>query len=184
VNTIELWHEVEIGSWSVADQIDRDDRRFLHLRENTPRDVTRALTDRERDVVARASRGDSNKVVAYDLGIGVSTVSTHLSNAAAKLGLRSRTAIIQVYCALGRADATVAVGTAVLSFAIGPRLPDILSVAEREVVALVVAGMSNETVARARQVSASTVANQLAAVMRKLAVGSRADLTAQVMRAA
>jgi len=51
-----------------------------------------------------------------------------------------------------------------------------LSVAEREVVALALEGRSNLEIAGARGTSARTVANQLASIFRKLAVGSRAEL--------
>jgi DNA-binding CsgD family transcriptional regulator len=50
--------------------------------------------------------------------------------------------------------------------------------AEREVIELALEGLSNEEIARARGTSAGTVANQLASIYRKLAVGSRSGLSA------
>ncbi|MBI5481660.1 MAG: helix-turn-helix transcriptional regulator [Deltaproteobacteria bacterium] len=53
-----------------------------------------------------------------------------------------------------------------------------LTLAEREVAAAAVAGKSNQEIAAARGVSTRTVANQLAAVYRKLGINSRAELAA------
>jgi len=53
------------------------------------------LTLRERQVVGFASLGHSNKLIAYELGLKPSTIATHLSAAAKKLGLRSRLELIQ-----------------------------------------------------------------------------------------
>jgi DNA-binding NarL/FixJ family response regulator len=53
-----------------------------------------------------------------------------------------------------------------------------LTGAEREVALAALRGLSNEEIARARGTSKRTVANQLAALYRKLGVGSRAELAA------
>jgi len=55
--------------------------------------------------------------------------------------------------------------------------PD-LTAAERDVRALILRGLANAEIARARGTSVRTVANQVAALMRKLGVGSRAELAA------
>jgi DNA-binding NarL/FixJ family response regulator len=187
----QLWHQLEVGSWSVVHHLDRDRQRYLLARENAPSARgTRALTPRERQIVECASHGWSNKVIAFELGISSSSVSTHLSHAAAKLGLSSRMAVIELFVALAvksPPDASVSyVGWAGKKFAVfaiptGPDLPEILSPAERDVVTLVVAGKSNAAIAQARGVSARTVENQLAAAMKKLGVSSRANLTAFLM---
>jgi DNA-binding NarL/FixJ family response regulator len=181
----QLWRQLELGSWSVVDQVDHERRCFLFAQENAlEARVARALTEREREVVVFASRGLSNKVIAYELGVTSSTVSTHLSHAAAKLGLASRAAIIETYLALTAAQVSVSyVGWAGKRYAVlaMPRrfeLPDGLSAAEREVVARAARGESNAAIARVRAVSVRTVENQLASAMRKLGVTSRANLTA------
>lgn len=62
-----------------------------------------------------------------------------------------------------------------------PEVPDVhLTEAEREVLAGVVDGLDNEQLARERGVSKSTIANQIATLMRKLGVGSRWELVARV----
>ena len=53
-----------------------------------------------------------------------------------------------------------------------------LSGAEKEIVAGVLAGLSNASIARRRGTATRTVANQLAALYRKLGVGSRRELVA------
>jgi DNA-binding CsgD family transcriptional regulator len=56
------------------------------------------------------------------------------------------------------------------------RVPDGLSAAEREVVLLVCEGRSNTEIARTRETSASTVANQLNSVYTKLKISGRQEL--------
>ena len=53
-----------------------------------------------------------------------------------------------------------------------------LTEAEREVARLVVAGLSNEAIARRRNVSLRTIANQVSSIYRKLAIRSRRELSA------
>lgn len=55
-----------------------------------------------------------------------------------------------------------------------------LTDAERDVVMLVILGLSNKEVAEQRACSARTVANQLASAYRKLEVGSRGELVARL----
>ena len=45
----------------------------------------RALTERERQIVAYADLGQSNKLIAYQLGLSPSTVGVHLAHAREKL---------------------------------------------------------------------------------------------------
>ncbi len=51
---------------------------------------TRALSRREREVLALLSRGSSNKDIAADLVISINTVERHLANIFTKLDVRSR----------------------------------------------------------------------------------------------
>lgn len=53
-----------------------------------------------------------------------------------------------------------------------------LTEAERAVVTLVLRGLSNESIAKDRRASVSTVANQLTSVYKKLGVGGRRELVA------
>lgn len=54
------------------------------------------LSEREREVLELVSRGASNKDVAEGLGISLRTVESHMSNAMAKLGAKSRVEAISV----------------------------------------------------------------------------------------
>jgi DNA-binding CsgD family transcriptional regulator len=53
-----------------------------------------------------------------------------------------------------------------------------LTDAERDVLTRILAGDSNETIAKARGSAVRTVANQIASIFRKLGVSSRAELAA------
>ncbi len=57
-----------------------------------------------------------------------------------------------------------------------PVLPPALTRAETEVATLALRGLSNREIAQARGASERSVANQLAAIFRKLGVGSRSEL--------
>ena len=49
------------------------------------------LTERQRQVVERLRQGQSNKEIAYGLGIGIGTVKTHIGAILIRLGARNRT---------------------------------------------------------------------------------------------
>lgn len=63
---------------------------------------TSRLTRREREVVAAVARGRTNKAIAYELGLGISTVSWYLGSAMRKLGTPSRVALIRLCAPLCR----------------------------------------------------------------------------------
>jgi DNA-binding CsgD family transcriptional regulator len=70
---------------------------------------------------------------------------------------------------------------AVLSFPIStPSLPPSLSAAEREVALHLLEGRSNAQIAASRRTSVRTVANQVASLLRKLEVRSRAEFVVAV----
>jgi DNA-binding CsgD family transcriptional regulator len=97
---ISIWRGLVVGRWSLVDSFDYGGRRHLIARRN---DVTtpawKALTARERQIVAYAALGHSNKLIAYELGLSLSTVAMHLSRAAARVGARSRVELITTYTA-------------------------------------------------------------------------------------
>jgi len=94
---LELWKGLIGGRWSLVDHFEKDGRRYLVARRNEP-DVQAAptLTRREAQVAGYAALGHGNKLIAYELGLSVSTVATHLSAAQHKLGLRSRVDLASV----------------------------------------------------------------------------------------
>jgi DNA-binding CsgD family transcriptional regulator len=103
---VESWRGLVEGRWSLVDQGESDGRRFILARRNEPgaRDP-KALLPRERDVLAYAALGHSNKHIAYALGLAPTTVATHLAAAIAKLGLRSRRELIAVLGPMARVPA-------------------------------------------------------------------------------
>jgi DNA-binding NarL/FixJ family response regulator len=60
-------------------------------------------------------------------------------------------------------------------------LPDSLAPVERDVVRGMLAGLSNVEIAARRGTSVRTVANQVAAIFRKLEIGSRARLVQRLL---
>jgi DNA-binding CsgD family transcriptional regulator len=56
-----------------------------------------ALSPRERQALSFAVLGDSNKLIAYELGISASTVGVLLYRAAQKLRCRSRAELLQKF---------------------------------------------------------------------------------------
>jgi DNA-binding CsgD family transcriptional regulator len=96
--TLAAWQALVDGRWTVFDHFDRDGRRFVIARRNDPDAPDNdALTLRERQVLGYAAMGHTNKLIAYELGLSPSTVATHLSAAAAKLGVETRVALIRKF---------------------------------------------------------------------------------------
>jgi DNA-binding CsgD family transcriptional regulator len=110
-----------------------------------------------------AARGFSGKGTAYALGLGESTVSNALAHAAKKLGLRSRSSLIQAAAALFGAKAT-------------PLDVSTLSTAERDILDLLRRGLSNAEIASLRSRSTNTVANQVSSILRKTGSPGRRHL--------
>jgi DNA-binding CsgD family transcriptional regulator len=102
-DAVELWRALVSGQWSLVDHVERDGRRFVLARRNEPcaRDP-KALSGLERSVAAYAIQGQTNKYIAYLLGIAPSTVSSHLASACRKLGVVSRYELIRAFGGPGR----------------------------------------------------------------------------------
>jgi DNA-binding NarL/FixJ family response regulator len=64
------------------------------LRRRGLTDSYELLTDREKEVLLLLAHGRTNKEVAADLSVGVSTVETHRANLMQKLGLHSTAEIV------------------------------------------------------------------------------------------
>ncbi|QDG53132.1 helix-turn-helix transcriptional regulator [Persicimonas caeni] len=86
-----MWRGLVEGRWSLVDRWDSDGRRYVVAHPNDPHfDEPQKLTDRERQVVAYASQGDTNARISYSLGLDEPTVEALLHSALAKLGFDSR----------------------------------------------------------------------------------------------
>jgi DNA-binding NarL/FixJ family response regulator len=152
--------------------------------------VTVRLTRRELAVLAAAEGGVANKFVAIEQSLACSTVSESLQTAMAKLGFAGRAEFLKVLaCLRSNADETTDPGVRLVggaelcwlflpveAFGLDPRL----TLAERQIVTGVLNGRTNAAIAMTRRTSCRTVANQLAAIYRKLGVSSRWELAARV----
>jgi len=84
---VALWKALVDGRWSIVEHFERDGKRYYLAHRNDPALAPdRALTQRERQVVAYTELGYSNKLIAYALGVSTSNVSTLLTAARRKLG--------------------------------------------------------------------------------------------------
>jgi len=93
---LEIWKALVRGRWSMVDWFDSDGRRFVLAIPNSPH-VTdpRGLNERESQVVAYAMLGDTNKMIAYRLGLSTSRVSLLLRSAMRKLGVQTRAQLMK-----------------------------------------------------------------------------------------
>jgi DNA-binding CsgD family transcriptional regulator len=83
----DLWTGLFAGRWSLVEHFDRDGRHYFLAHRNEPSlGATRALSRRERQVFTYSAMGHSNKLIAYSLGLSLSTVAAHLARARRKLG--------------------------------------------------------------------------------------------------
>jgi DNA-binding CsgD family transcriptional regulator len=99
---LEIWKALVQGRWSTVDWFDTDGRRFVIAIPNSPH-VTdpRGLTERERQVVSYATLGQTNKMIAYRLGLSKSRVSLLLRTAMRKMGTKTRAELVHRVRQLG-----------------------------------------------------------------------------------
>lgn len=92
-----LWRGLVAGEWSLVDHFDEAGRRYVVARrtEEDAKDP-RALTLRERQVSIYLSKGQSNKLIAYELGISLSTVAHHVRSIVSKLRVGSRVELVKL----------------------------------------------------------------------------------------
>ncbi len=162
-----LWRALVEGSVSVVERTDGARRHYLVIENAPARQPLRALTRGELDVVSYAARGLSSKLVAYALGIATPTVSARLSSAAHKIGLASRTELVRLAAMLTRDPRA---GFEHLA----------LTTAERDVLELLAQGLSNEEIARIRNRSVRTIANQVARLLQKTNSPTRRSLVTRM----
>ncbi len=100
---LQLWQGLVDGTWSLVDKCEADGKRYILARRNEPgvRDP-KALTPRERFVLASAAMGHQNKFIGYQLGFSPSAVARHLRSAQRKLGVSSRSELVCLFAPLVR----------------------------------------------------------------------------------
>ncbi len=179
---LEGWTPLVTGRWSLVDRFDRDGRRFVVAHVNADHQLDpRALSPRERRVASRLVRGDSQKVIAYELGVSPSTVGNHVANIGRKLGTSSQWETTSLLTTLlQHPDKQLSVEGVELRVWTkpSPRPPVKLTESEAEVYQALLAGASNTQIARKRGTSPRTVAHQVGAIFSKLGVSSRQELLA------
>lgn len=158
---VDVWTALVQGRWALLERTDADGRRsYLVVDCAPPAQDSRKLSATELSAVKLAARGLSGKQISYALGLSSGTVSSALRTVALKLGCRSPAALVQLAARLLSVDPTQ-----------GPLSE--LTQAEAGVLALVREGLTNAQIARRRQSSPNTVANQVATLLRKLGLSSR-----------
>lgn len=148
-------------------------------------------------ILQRVFRGESQKVIASELGLSVATVSCHSMRALRAVATQhhvSRAPIVLVMAALAaggleleaaRLEEVRADGRWLLSVVVpGQSLRARLSASEWQVARLAIEGETHADMARARGTSERTIANQLAAVFDKLGAFGRSELRAMAVRSA
>lgn len=178
---LSAWQALLRGEYSTVDRFESDGRRYVVAFANAPAVLDpRGLSPQESAVASWAARGHPEKLIAYELGLAQGTVSTLLSRAYRKLGVRSRVEFVQRMEAPTELERlSLDDGAEVLLFS-APN-PDhsslrSLTVAEREIALAAASGQDNRTIAARRGVSVATVGKQLASAYTKLCLRSRADL--------
>ena len=99
---LETWKALVRGRWSLVDWFDSDGRRFVLARPNPPKVFDpRGLSAQECQVITYVLLGDTNKLIAYRLGLSQGRVSVLLRSAMHKLGAKSKAQLIQKLGPLG-----------------------------------------------------------------------------------
>lgn len=98
------WRPLVVSRWSLLDDFDSDGRRFVLAVENGPptRAPRKDLSEREHQIMTQAHLGHTDKVIAYELGLAVSTVRVLLHRATRKLGAATRREALARFDALAK----------------------------------------------------------------------------------
>lgn len=188
----ELWHALAGGRAKVVDTFVTQDRCYLLLRSaqlRLSRPHARGVD--KFDVLARTLLAGSQKSVAIDLGLAASSITQLTKDALASMGFDCRTS--QTPCILVMAahaaqrrrhepcrSSRISSETGELRVVSVMRcdltIARLLPPAECVVTRLLVEGRRRTEIARLRQTSERTVANQLGAAFRRLRASGRLDL--------
>ncbi len=94
---LERWKALVSGRWSLVETFEADGRRLFVARKNPPNlGPHLALTTTEETVLRLVALGNTQKLVAYSLGMSEGGVSMQLRSACLKLGLRDRSALLSL----------------------------------------------------------------------------------------
>jgi DNA-binding NarL/FixJ family response regulator len=165
---LEIWQVLVDGRASLVEREDSGQRCYYVVDNPPARQPLRALAPEEVDTISFAARGLSAKSVAYGLGVSESAVSSRLSSAACKIGVATRIELVRLAAMLTNDPRASFQDSA-------------LTTAERDVLALLAQGLSNAEIARIRNRSVRTIANQVAGLLAKTGCDTRRGLVTQVL---
>lgn len=163
----DLWEPLRTGRMSLFARRRGAQGLYLVVDRGEP-SAHRRLSAEEESVLRLAAEGRASKLISYDLELSEGSISRHLGSAAAKLGARSSFEVVMLAARLGF-DTRPVVEVAQLTLA------------EREILRLVRTGLSNAAIARLRNRSERTIANQVASVLRKTQSRSRRAVGAALL---
>jgi DNA-binding NarL/FixJ family response regulator len=190
IGPLEAWTVLEGGSLVVVEHARGPESSMLIACSLPGASRTDVLLAAELRAAARRARGESLKVIAFDLGLSPCVVSKRVGCAMRKLRLESLAELVALFggwpasVTASRLVGGRAEGLALTYRAPAWPLPPCLTAAERGVVQGLVEGKPYAAIARERGCSPNTVAAQVASVYRKMNVGSRLDLFVALQRSA
>lgn len=194
----QVWEDLVSGRSVLVSAFSDEQRCYAIFRQVTD-GARRALRARDRELVEHNLLGESEKVLAYDRGVSISTVAGRLSCGLRSMGLESRAAQVPILVSIAvhafhgearwqRYGAELPFGRTSHRLVSAPRpdlaLPATLTLAEQHVVRLLIEGSSHAQIALARNRSERTIANQLASAFQKLGVSGRRPLLSHLIRSA
>lgn len=85
------------GQWALVDHFDSDGKRHVvAIPVAGDSEFLRAFTPRERQILDRLRRGESNKIIGSELGISTGAVASHLHKVYRKLGVQDRASAVNM----------------------------------------------------------------------------------------
>lgn len=191
----QVWQRLVAGERRLADSFCTNSRCYLVLRKLS--NGRAALPERKLSMLERAIVGGSHKLVAYEFGISASSVSGAIRECLTTLGwCCSPRQVPLAAVLLVHASADHEMPWPARASTLGPTL-EVVSVAsddlelrsslspgEHAVVSALIEGLSYDEIARTRNVSARTVANQIASAFRRLGVSGRLELLSRLAQSA
>lgn len=103
---LELWRVLVEGRYSLVHHVDTDGKEMLLVHRNEAAgEAPPMLSASERQVVHLAAMGHPDRLVAYELGLSLSSVERLLHSGLEKLGLESRVELFKAWDAIRRQTA-------------------------------------------------------------------------------
>jgi DNA-binding NarL/FixJ family response regulator len=157
----DVWENVCAGRWLLTQCSEANGRNQYVVFESQTKGIDwQRISGSDRKIITYSVNGLSGKEVAAKMKISEAQVSTRLAATARALGLRSRSELLRLVAILRPSRRRSS-------------RYEKLTLAEQEILAMIERGQRNEQIATQRGRSVKTVANQVAAILRKTATTSR-----------